>query len=59
MPFSRALVPAAFPGPAALTAAMAGIGMKFAAAPAPNPNIEDTHAARQPKAAENLYAADA
>jgi hypothetical protein len=42
MPFSRALGPAPFMGPDALTSAMAGIGMKFAAAPAPAPNIEDT-----------------
>ncbi|HVT14833.1 MAG TPA: hypothetical protein VHQ90_01465 [Thermoanaerobaculia bacterium] len=43
MPFSRAFAPAAVPTePGALTAAMVGIGMKFAAAPAPDPNIEDT-----------------
>jgi hypothetical protein len=42
MPFSRTLVPAAPPEPDALTAAMVGIGMKFAAAPAQDPNIEDT-----------------
>jgi hypothetical protein len=42
MPFSRALVPAALPRPAVLTSAMAGIGMRFAAAPTPNPNVEDT-----------------
>jgi hypothetical protein len=42
MPFSRALVPVAPTGPDALTSAMAGIGMKFAATPAPDPNIEDT-----------------
>jgi len=41
MSFSRALVPAAPLGPAALTSAMVGIGMRFAAAPAPAPNIED------------------
>ncbi len=42
MPFSRTLVPAASLGPAALTSAMVGIGMRFAAEPAPDPNIEDT-----------------
>jgi len=42
MPFSRALVPAAPPGPDALTAAMVGIGMGFAATPAREANIEDT-----------------
>jgi hypothetical protein len=34
--------PEAPASPDALTAAMAGIGMNFAAAPAPDPNIEDT-----------------
>jgi hypothetical protein len=43
MPFKRALQPASPPRDAeALTAAMAGIGMGFAAAPSPDPNIEDT-----------------
>lgn len=42
MPFSRVLVPAPPPDADALTAAMAGIGMTFAAASAPDPNIEDT-----------------
>jgi hypothetical protein len=42
MPFSRALIPAAPPGPDALTSAMVGIGMNLAAAAAPDPNIEDT-----------------
>jgi hypothetical protein len=42
MAFSRALAPARAPGDDALTAAMAGIGMGFAAAPASAPNIEDT-----------------
>lgn len=42
MPFSRALIPAAPLGPAALTSAMVGIGMRFAAASAPGANIEDT-----------------
>lgn len=42
MSFSRALVPAAPPGSAALTSAMVGIGMGFAATPAADPNIEDT-----------------
>jgi hypothetical protein len=43
MAFSRALVPAAtLPLPDALTSAMAGIGMAFAAAPTAAPNIEDT-----------------
>ena len=42
MAFSRALAPAATPAPDVLTAAMVGIGMNFAASPAPDPNIEDT-----------------
>jgi hypothetical protein len=42
MPFSRALVPSAPLEPSTLTSAMVGIGMRFAAAPAPDPNIEDT-----------------
>jgi hypothetical protein len=42
MAFSRVLVPAAPSSAAALTAAMAGIGMRFAAVPAPDPNVEDT-----------------
>lgn len=42
MPFSRASVPAAAPEPAALTSAMVGIGMGFAAPAAVDPNIEDT-----------------
>ena len=42
MAFSRALVPAEPAGADALTAAMVGIGMNFAAAGADQPNIEDT-----------------
>ena len=42
MSFSRALVPAVAPEPDALTAAMVGIGMGFAAPAARAPNIEDT-----------------
>ncbi len=42
MAFSRALAPAAAPAPDALTAAMVGIGMGFAAPAAAEPNIEDT-----------------
>jgi hypothetical protein len=42
MPFSRVLAPVAPIEPDALTSTMAGIGMKFAAARAPDPNIEDT-----------------
>jgi hypothetical protein len=42
MPFRRAVVPVTPTGPDALTSAMAGIGMRFAASPAPDPNIEDT-----------------
>jgi hypothetical protein len=42
MPFKRAVVPVAPTGPGALTSEMAGIGMSFAASPAPDPNIEDT-----------------
>ncbi|HVT57111.1 MAG TPA: hypothetical protein VHR45_01820 [Thermoanaerobaculia bacterium] len=42
MPFSRVLVPLVPAGPDALTSAMVGIGMNFAAATARDPNIEDT-----------------
>jgi hypothetical protein len=42
MGFSRALGPSAPPAADALTSAMAGIGMNFAAPAASNPNIEDT-----------------
>ncbi len=42
MAFSRALAPAAAPTPDALTSAMVGIGMGFAAPAAAEPNIEDT-----------------
>ncbi len=42
MAFSRALAPRAAPGSDALTSAMVGIGMGFAAAAAVEPNIEDT-----------------
>jgi hypothetical protein len=43
MVFNRALAPARIPDRDALTSAMAGIGMGFAAAPVgPAPNIEDT-----------------
>lgn len=42
MAFSRMLAPATAPGPDALTAAMVGIGMSFAAPAATDPNIEDT-----------------
>jgi len=43
MAYSRALLPAATPSHVALTSAMVGIGMAFAApAPAEEPNIEDT-----------------
>jgi hypothetical protein len=45
MVFSRALAPTPVPGHDALTSAMAGIGMEFAASTrveAPEPNIEDT-----------------
>lgn len=42
MPYRSARLPAAPPGPDALTSAMAGIGMRFAAAATPDPNIEDT-----------------
>jgi hypothetical protein len=43
MGFSRALAPAIVPEPHALTSAMVGIGMGFAATPSPlEPNIEDT-----------------
>lgn len=42
MVFSRALAPAETPDRDALTAAMVGIGMEFAAPAASDPNIEDT-----------------
>ena len=42
MGFKRTLGPPALIQGDALTAAMVGIGMNFAAPPAPNPNIEDT-----------------
>jgi hypothetical protein len=42
MPFNRALAPVASLEPDALTAAMVGIGMNFAAPAARDPNIEDT-----------------
>src|SRR5690348_157058 len=42
MAFSRARVPAGAPAHDALTSAMAGIGMGFAATAAEAPNIEDT-----------------
>ena len=42
MAFSRALAPRAAPGSDALTSAMVGIGMAFAAPAAVEPNIEDT-----------------
>jgi hypothetical protein len=42
MPFSRAIRPRAPATPEALTGAMVGIGMNFAARAAPEPNIEDT-----------------
>ena len=42
MPFSRTLAPAAPTGTDAPTSAMVGIGMKFAAPAAAEPNIEDT-----------------
>ncbi len=42
MAFSRAFVPPAAPAPDALTSAMVGIGMGFAAPAAAAPNIEDT-----------------
>ena len=42
MTFNRALVPAELTGSAALTSAMVGIGMNFAALGADQPNIEDT-----------------
>jgi hypothetical protein len=42
MAFSRELLPEQVPGHEALTAAMAGIGIGFAASAAPEPNIEDT-----------------
>lgn len=42
MAFNRALAPMAAPEPEALTSAMVGIGMGFAAPAAVEPNIEDT-----------------
>jgi len=42
MSFSRATAPSLAPGPDELTAAMVGIGMRFAARSAVDPNIEDT-----------------
>jgi hypothetical protein len=42
MAFSRELAPEQVPGHDALTSAMAGIGMGFAASATPEPNIEDT-----------------
>lgn len=42
MGHKRVLAPAEPPSAQALTAAMVGIGMNFAAEPAPTPNIEDT-----------------
>src|SRR5471032_2238527 len=42
MSFSRAIAPKTGPGHDELTAAMVGIGMRFAARGAKNPNIEDT-----------------
>jgi hypothetical protein len=42
MAFSRELAPERGPGHDALTSAMVGIGMGFAASAAPEPNIEDT-----------------
>lgn len=42
MAFSRELAPAQGPGHHALTSALVGIGMEFAASAAPEPNIEDT-----------------
>jgi hypothetical protein len=42
MPFSRVVTPPAPIDSEALTAQMVGIGMNFAAPPAPEPNIEDT-----------------
>jgi hypothetical protein len=42
MVFSRELAPERAPGHDALTSDMVGIGMRFAASAAPEPNIEDT-----------------
>jgi hypothetical protein len=42
MSFSRAIAPKTGPGHDELTAAMVGIGMRFAASGAVSPNIEDT-----------------
>jgi len=42
MPYRRSTMPAIVPDADALTSAMVGIGMGFAAHPAPAPNIEDT-----------------
>jgi hypothetical protein len=42
MPYSRAIVPVQIADPTALTSAMVGIGMNFAAPAAAEPNIEDT-----------------
>lgn len=42
MGFSRAFAPVALAGPEAITSAMVGIGMSFAARASRDPNIEDT-----------------
>lgn len=42
MPFSRSLAPVHVPQGDRMTAAMVGIGMRFTAEPATDPNIEDT-----------------
>ena len=42
MPYRRAIAPTEIAGPNALTSAMVGIGMNFAASAATEPNIEDT-----------------
>ena len=42
MPYSRAIAPVEIAGPTALTSAMVGIGMNFAAPAVAEPNIEDT-----------------
>ena len=42
MPYSRAIAPTEIAGQNALTSAMVGIGMNFAAPAAAEPNIEDT-----------------
>ena len=42
MAFSRAFVPSSYVHADELTSRMVGIGMNFAAPPAPGPNIEDT-----------------